>query len=226
MDVLTNRVNNENADLPQVPPPPYMTVIYKLNENDRHGIFPPAYSDIDGQSITYVNNYPGPPLTDGRVQTNDEISINYVQTRRSKSIRVYLIINGLLTILIGMAIAGIEIGILVSDSISYYYYGFWGGAIIISIGIGDILLSKKRHSTDYNKIFRSFFWQMILVGFVLAAGITIILTDRCNDDGTEHHGEYSPCKQSYKILDGFLLGLFALTFVLSVINTILFGFLK
>lgn len=226
MDVFTSRINHENSDLSQIPPPPYTSVVYKLNESDQQGIFPPAYSDIDGQSITYVNNYPGPPLSDGHVRTNDAISIYHAQTRRSKNIRLYLIINGILTLLIGIAIVGIEIGILVTDSIIYYYYGFWGGAIIIMLGIGDILLGRKRHSNDYNKIFRSFFWQMILVAIILGAGITIIVTDRCNDNGTINHGEYMPCKQSHKILDGCLLGLFAFTFLLSVINTILFGFLK
>ena len=226
MDVLPNRINNEIADSPQIPPPPYTTVVYKLNEHTGHGIFPPAYSDIDAQSITYVNNYPGPPLTDGHVQTNGEISINYVHTRRSKTIRLYLIINGIVMILIGMAIVGIEIGILVTDSIMYYYYGFWGGAIIISLGVGDVLLSKQRHFSDQRKVFRSFFWQMILTAVVLGVGVAIVLTDRCNDSGTESHGVYAPCKRSHRILDGCLLGMFALSFLLSIINTIFFGFFK
>jgi hypothetical protein len=223
MEIISNRGNSENSENIQLPPPPpYATLIYKIDET----IPPPAYSDVDTQSLTYINNYPGPPLTDGQVQGSQTPPMDIPETRREKAVRVYLIINGIITILFGAAVIGIQIGILVTNSIIYYYYGFWGGAIIISFGIGSILFRKSRHSIDYHKLFHSFFWQMVLVGVVLAIGIVIVLTDKCDDNATEDNDMPQPCKQSRKIFNGFLLAIFSSTFALSIINAIIFGCLK
>jgi hypothetical protein len=223
MEIISNRISNENDQLP--PPPPYATAIYKLDEADYNTIPPPAYSDVDAQSITYINNYPGPPLTDGQVQAIQNPPSNIQETRRTKNVRIHLMISGILTILFGIISIGIQIGILATNSIIYYYYGFWGGAIIISFGIGSILFQRRRYSIDYLKLFRSFFWQMVLIGIVFSIGIVIILTDKCDDDATENDG-ITQCRHSRKILNGFLLATFASAFVLSIINVIIFAIFK
>jgi hypothetical protein len=223
MEIISNRISSESSENNQLPPPPpYATVIYKIDEL----IPPPAYSDVEAQSMTYINNYPGPPLTDGQVQGTQNLSSNIPETRQTKNVRSYLIVNGIITILFGTIIIGIQIGILATNSIIYYYYGFWGGAIIISFGIGSILFRKRGYTIDYQKLFHSFFWQMILIGIVFAIGIVIVLTDKCDDNATENDGTNQPCKHPRKILNGLLLAMFASTFALSIINVIIFGCLK
>jgi hypothetical protein len=121
---------------------------------------------------------------------------------------------------------GLEIAIIASNLIIYYYYGFWGGAVLITLGISSLLLYKHRSTTDYSKLFRSFFCQMMLVAALLAIGIVIVVTDKCDDDATENDGSDSTCRPTHKILNGFLIGIFALELVLSIIDTIIFGILS
>jgi hypothetical protein len=227
MERISTRMNNENNDIIQFPPPPpYTSVVYKLDENQFDRIPPPSYSDIDGQSITYINNYPGPPLTDGQVQGVQDSTSTIPNITIPKKMRVYFLVNGIITILLGIVSIGLQIAILASNSIIYYYYGFWGGGIIIGIGISTILFYKRHHNFDYSKLCHSFFWQTILVAIVFGVGIIIIVTDKCNDNNTENNANVQSCEHSYQIINGFLLGIFALAFVQSIINTIVFGILK
>jgi hypothetical protein len=216
------RISNRNSDIIQLPPPPPYTAVFKLDENESDGVPPPSYADVDTQSVTYINNYPGPPLADGRVQVSTSINPNIIL---SKNIRIYLIINGIITILFGIIVVGIQIGILASNSIIYYYYGFWGGAIIISIGISIVLLYKNHRNANYTKLFHSFFCEMVLIGIVFGIGIIILLTDKCDDNATDN-GNNNSCKHTYKILNGFLFGIFSLAFLQSIINVVVFGILK
>jgi hypothetical protein len=220
---------NENTDDP--PPPSYPSVIYKLENYDTLQPPPPDYSDVNNPSVVYINNYPGPPLTDGTVQivTSNANSINQpIQTGNflSKKMRVYLTVNGILTILFGVIIIGLQIGLLASHSIVYYYYGFWAGAIIISIGISTIIFKNRYRTYNYEKYFRSFILQAIFIAVVFGFGIIIISTDACDDQTSENDGNDDTCRNSYKILNGFLLTIIALTFIQSIVNTLVIGVLK
>jgi len=217
MERISNRINSMNNNIIQLPPPPpYTAVVFKLDENEFDIIPPPAYSDVDSQSVTYINNYPGPPLIDGHVQAiQDTTSIN-LDTIISKKICIYLMINGIIAVLFGIISIGIQIGILALNS-TVYYYGFWGGVIIIAFGISNITLYKHHRSTNYFKLFYSFSGQMILVSIVFVIGIVIIVTDTCSNHS---------CTRLHKILDGCLCAIFALAFLQSIINTMVFGILK
>jgi hypothetical protein len=226
MEYISNRVDNENNDGAQIPPPPpYTTVIFKIDENEFDRIPPPSYSDIDNQSVVYVNNYPGPPLTDGHVQTGPDNTTVDHDTVISKQLRIYLIISGLITVIFGCSVVGLQIGIIASNSIVYYYYGFWGGILIIGIGLSTVILYKHR-TANYVKLFHSFFWQMLLLAMLFGIGVVILLTDRCNDNGTDDSVTNVSCQNSYKILNGFLIGCFASVFVQSIVNSVVFGILK
>jgi len=221
MERISNTNNSGNSDIIQLPPPPYTTV-FKLDENESDGVPPPSYADVDSQSVTYINNYPGPPLADGLVEVPTTINPD---TILSKNIRIYLIINGIITILFGIIAVGIQIGILASNSIIYYYFGFWGGAIIIFIGISNALVYRNRHNANYTKLFHSFFCEMVLIGIVFGIGIIIVVTDKCNDNATDD-GNDNLCKNSHKVLNGFLFGIVSLAFLQSIIHVLVFGILK
>jgi hypothetical protein len=233
-----SKTSNENTDDTEVSPPSYPSVIYKLKNysSENYDDFPPPppppdYSDANNPSVVYINNYPGPPLTDGIVQivTSNNIPINDEVAMRnslSKRTRIYLIINGIITIVFGFTIIGIQIGLLASHSIVYYYYGFWAGCIIISIGISTILFTNRYRTYDLTKYFRSFLLQTVFVAVVFGFGIIIILTDTCVDNDSDFDGNDDSCKNSYKILNGFLIAMIALTFLQSIINTIIMAILK
>ena len=211
--------SNERSALPA--PPPYTSIVYKINDNPFDQTAPPAYDDVTQLSVTYINNYPGPPLTDGHVQIPTLISSGNQHSILSKRFHRYLIITGLITILLGFAAVGIQIGIIVSKSILYFYYGFWGGAVILSIGLNTLFMYNHTRTWDYVRLFRSFVWQTIVVGIIFAIGVIIIVTDRCNDSGTEDQGASSTCQHSSRFFNGFLITVFALALAQSVLNSIL-----
>jgi hypothetical protein len=220
---------NENLDDLQAPPPTYRSIIDKLENHDNHPSLPPSYTEITDPSVVYINNYPGPPLTDGIVQitTSNQNPLNQAIPTEfflPKKIRIYLFINGAITIFFGIVAIGLQIGLLISDSIVYYYYGFWAGALIISIGISTIMLTNRYLIYDSAKYFRSFICQTIFTTVVFGFGIIIILTDTCNSDDNDETDD--ACKHSYKILNGFLLTVIALTFLQSIINTLVIGYRK
>jgi len=223
--------NNENHDDIQAPPPTYRSFIDKLENYGGLPSHPPSYTDINNPAVIYINNYPGPPATDGVVQI---ITSNYNSTRQenpignflSKKMRIYLAINGALTIFFGLTTIGLQIGLLVLHSILYYYYGFWAGALIISVGINTIMFNTRYHIYDLDKYFRSFIWQTVFITVVFGFGIIIISTDTCDDSTTLDTGNDNTCKHSYKILNGFLVTVIVLTFLQSIINTLFIGCLK
>ena len=159
MDGIPNRINSGNDGSTQLPaPPPYTTVVYKIDENEFDRNPPPRYSDVSNQSVVYINNYPGPPLTDGHVHVvQDNTAINHDNIVSNK-IRTYLLLNGLITMLFGTIAVGVQIAIIASNSIIYYYYGFWGGALVIGIGLSSAVLYNHRRRTSYAKLFHSFFF--------------------------------------------------------------------
>jgi hypothetical protein len=141
----------------------------------------------------------------------------------SKKVCIYLLLNGFITILFGIATIGLEIGIVASNSITLYYYGFWGGVVLLSTGLSTAVLFNHRYRIDYLKLFHSFFWQMMIAAVLFGIGIVIIVTDTCDDNGADNGGQ---CKHSYKILNGFLLGIFGLALLQSVVNAFIFCILK
>jgi hypothetical protein len=208
------RISNSDIELPA--PPPYTSVGCGENENEFDEILPPSYSDINNQSVVFINNYPRPPLTDGYVQ--DDLSLNY-RIILPKQIRVYLIVNGIITILFGFMSIGIQIEIIILHSINHYYYGFWGGALIIAIGISTVVSNNYYLTLDSSRLFKILFLKTMYIAVLFSTGIIIMLIDRCdnNDD---------LCKRSFPILNEFLLGIFGLAFLLSIINGAIFRFLN
>ena len=237
MQPISNvRRNSTNSDEKTVnenqhSPPTYRSVIEKLENYNQYPVLPPDYSDINNPAVVYINNYPGPPLSDGVVQINTANiqSINPGLLRNgfiSKKMRIYLIINGVITIFFGLVTIGLQIGLLASHSVVYYYYGFWAGALIISIGLSTIMFSNRSRTYDLTKYFRSFLCQTIFVAVVFGFGIIIILTDTCDVEASENDDTDDACKHSYKILNGFLIATIALTFAQSILNTLIIGYLK
>lgn len=229
--VSTRTNNNEIIDNTQLQPPPYTTIIYKLSGNSFDNNPPPSYNDVDTHSVVYVNNYPGPPLTDGFVQTNEQQQVSTNQECIfSKTTLIYLKITGFITILLGIIAFDLQIVLVASKSILHYYYGFWGGAVLVAIGISTLALYKHRYIIDYNRLCHSFFCQMFINGIIFIISIVILTTDKCNDDGTEsssnNNNNNQTCENSNTILNGFLLAMFIIGFIQSIINTILFTSLK
>jgi hypothetical protein len=232
-DSISSESKNTNDD---IQPPPYPSVIYKVGNyshqnHDGTTPPPPSYSDINDPSAVYINNYPGPPLTDGVVQivtsnSNSNVRRTTVENVLSERVRRYLTFNGILTILFGLIVIGLQIGLIASHSIVYYYYGFWAGALIISIGISTIMFNSRYQAYDLRKYLRSFVWQAVFVAVVFGFGIIIILTDTCDNQKSENDGNDDSCQQSYKILNGFLLTIIALAFLQSIINTFIIAILK
>lgn len=220
MNVPTNR-NNNNSDELTTAPPSYASLVYKADENEFDYNSPPSYSDVNNpSSIVYINNYPGPPSTDGIVQVLTE-PISAAEIRLAKSICIYLIIIGIITLLCGLATIGLQIGMLVRHLTQYYYYGFWGGIIIVSIGFNTLAFLRHRYTTTIYQIFRASIWQMLSVLIVFTIGMIILLTDKCHTTESES----SSC-HPLKIFNGFLFGIFAFQLVLSIIHLLIFSFLK
>ncbi|CAF2700815.1 unnamed protein product [Rotaria sp. Silwood2] len=195
------------------------------SDNELNRVQLSTYFDNNNQSILYFNNYPEPPLTDGQVQTDQENLSTNRDHIISKTIRIYLTLNGIITIIFGLISIAIQIAIVISYLISYYYFGFWGRLFLIFIGLGTTALSNH-HQTDYSKLFHSLFWQSIRVVIIFSIGMLIILTDKCNGRTIENDNGNHLCRKSYRILNGFLLGIFALILLQSMINGIIFFILK
>lgn len=226
---------NDSTDDSLPPPPSYPSVIYKSEnfpvQNYGDQPPPPSYADLNHPSVIYINNYPGPPLTDGVVQivtSNQTPSSQYaaVDNMLSKRMRIYLWVNGIFTIICGIVAIGIQIGLVASHSIVYYYYGFWAGILIISVGIGTLLFNNRYRRHDTTKYFRSFIWQTAFIAVVFGFGIIIILTDSCDGDQAANDGNDDACRRSYKVLNGLLIGIISIAFVQSIINTIIIAVLK
>jgi hypothetical protein len=213
------------------PPPTYRSFISKSENYGELPVLPPSYTDINDASVVYINNYPGPPLTDGIVQiTTSNLAPSNQQIPREnflpKKIRTYLGINGAITIIFGLIAIGLQIGLLASHSLVYYYYGFWAGVLIITIGISTIMCTNRYRTYDLAKYLRSFICQAIFLAVVFGFGIIIILTDTCDESPSESDGNDDACRHSYKILNGFLLTVIGLTFLQALINTLIIGYLK
>ena len=230
-DSMESELKTTNESQDDTQPPPYQTVIHKLENSNHSSSLPPSYTEIDDPSVVYINNYPGPPLADGVVQlsTTDHRS-SYPESpeenSQSKKLRIYFIVCGVITIFFGLIAIGLQIGLLASHSIVYYYYGFWAGALIICIGSSTIMLNNRHQTYDLTKYLHSFICQAIFVAVVFCFGIIIIVTDTCDEKNSESDGNDDACKHSYRILNGFLVAVIALTFVQSVINTLFIGYLK
>ena len=223
---------DENIDASPTPPPAYRSVIEKWkNSNNNSSSLPPSYAHIDDPSVIYINNYPGPPLSDGVVQINTaNVHPSTSNTTRSniisRKMQTYLKINGAITILLGCIAIGLQIGLLASHAIVYYYYGFWAGALIISIGISTVLFNNRYQNCDLSKYFRSFLCQCLLIAIVFGFGLIIILTDTCDKQPSENDGSDDACKKSYKILNSFLVTVIALTLAQTIANTLIIGCIR
>ena len=226
---------SDQADSPSLPPP-YPSVIYKISDyspahyNDASA--PPSYADVNSPSVVYINNYPGPPLTDGatvQIQTNGHRfteQLTTIDARPSRRLQRFVIINGVLTIIFGLVIAGLQIALIASHSIVYYYFGFWAGALIVSIGISTLMFYSRHQTYDLQRYFRSFLWQTIFVAIVFVIGIIIILTDTCDDKASNRSSDTDACHRSHKILNGFQLAVLGLVLLQSFVNVAIIGILK
>ncbi|CAF3325008.1 unnamed protein product [Rotaria sp. Silwood2] len=224
MDGMSNNVNNETNESSQSsPPPPYNSVVYKKDENEFNRIQSSTHFDVNNQSFVDFDNYPGPPLTDGYIHVDqNNLSINH-NNIISKKIHIYLIVNGIITIIFGFISIAIQISIIKLHLITYYYYGFWGGLFLVVIGLCTM---AHHHGMDNSKIFHSFLLQSVCVGILFAIGIIIILTDTCTDNTAENDNGNHLCSHSYKVLNGFLLSTFAIIFLQSIMNGIIFFILR
>lgn len=225
------KTSSENHGGSPTPPPPYRTVIDKLKNDNNPPSLPPSYTDINNPSVVYINNYPGPPLSDGVVQISTANAHSFNPhlsggSFLSRKIRTYLVINGAITIVFGLIAIGLQIGLLASHSIVYYYYGFWAGALIMSVGISTIMFNNRYGSCDSTKYFRSFLCQSVLVAVVFGFGLIIILTDTCDNPPSESDGNDDACKNSYKLLNSFLVTVIALALAQSILNALIIGCLK
>lgn len=219
MNPLATGINEQNTERSSFSaPPPYTSTVYKTPDNRFDPTSPPTYNDVTHPSVTYINNYPGPPLTDGHVQMPGLSVPNAQRIILSKRFHRYLVLNGFLTILLGCAAIGIQIGVIVSKSILFFYYGFWGGAVILSIGLNTLFLHNHSRAWDDTRLFRSFVWQAVVVAILFAVGVVIIFTDQCNDNGTEDGGHATPCRKSNRFFNGLLIAIFGLTLAQSILN--------
>ena len=226
-----NSSNNISA-----PPPSYISSVYKLENSSSHNFdgflsLPPSYSSISNPSITYGNNYPGPPSEDGTVQTvvSHFATINHtVVTRHSltKQMRIYIYINDVIIILFGLGIIGLQIGLVASNSFGYHYYGFWAGAILVFVGIIMIMYNSRSHQHDLKKYFHYLIWQSIFISIVLGFGILIITVGRCNDEKPGYDANENECKHSYKVLDELLLSFVILSILQSIMNILVVNTFK
>ncbi|CAF2357161.1 unnamed protein product [Rotaria sp. Silwood2] len=227
---------NGNNDDNQAPPPSYTSIIYKLeNPSYQHDNnffpLPPSYTDVNSPTIFYINNYPGPPLEDGIVQMNssDPIALNQSRTTGyflSKRMQTYFNINAVLMILFGIVTIGLQIGLIVTHSIVFYYYGFWAGAVIICLGICTIIFNTRSQQCNIVKYFHSYAWETVFIAVVLGFGIIIIAVDTCDDNLSTTDDNSGRCKHSYKQLNGLLIGFIAVTFLQTFINTLILTVMK
>lgn len=229
-------VTNSRAVPPSIPPPPpYTTVLYKAaaEQEQQHQQQiqyetnpPPSYADIQNNSMTYINNYPDPPLTDGVVQFSSvDSTTNIIGITTSKKFRRFLLISGLLTLSFGFAEIGVQLAIILNRSVIHYYYGFWCGAVLLTIAVNTIIVSRNRQ-VIYSKLFHSSFWEVIVVSIMLIVGIIIVTTGRCDDDIPFTDSRPSRCQKSGVALDAFLIILVALPLIQSISNTVLFRILS
>ena len=227
---------NDMQDDTQPPPPTYQSVIYKIGDYSSSTSYdarpaPPSYSDLNPTSVVHINNYPGPPLTDGTVQiiTGPQVSTDQQRSAESfltKKLRLFSIINGIITIALGLVTIGLQVGLIVSHSMLYYYFGFWAGALILSIGISTLMFNSGHHAYNLRRYFRSFIWQAIFIGIVFCLGIIIFVTDKCDKKSSNSDSDEEKCNSSYKILNGFLLGIIGVSLLQSIVNILIIAMVR
>lgn len=225
------KTSNETSDENQLPPPPYNTVLQKLNDplsNPYSSTAPPNYADINLGSVVYINNYPGPPISDGAVQIITYPEPNIVEqstfsSEVNKKIRRFMFINGIFTSIVGIITVVIQIILIASHALVYYYLGFWAGALIISLGISTIMMNNRLPTANLRKYFRSFIWQGVFVLVIFVLGLIIILTNPCR---RRFPNSPESCSNEEQILNGVLLALIGLTLLQTVSIVVVLGVLK
>ncbi|CAF0854079.1 unnamed protein product [Didymodactylos carnosus] len=225
-----NNNKNNNADL-QPPPPPYLSAVYKIEDiYSRHGYDAPPPSYIEQYPyIDQHSNYPGPPDNQIPGTNTNIITLSLPPPSMSvpamKKLRMYLAVNGIITVLFGITAIGLQIGLLASNVIVYYYYGFWAGALVLGVGFSTLAMISRTRTIVPEKLFSAFVWQMVFVAVVFAFAIMIVATDMCRSDKNINDTVYS-CKKSSKIINGLLITVFALTLLQAIINTVVARFIK
>lgn len=224
----TNEINDDS----QLPPPTYNSVLQKLSAetlNSSAAITePPNYSDINFNSVVYINNYPGPPSGEATVQiiTYPEPNVveqSVVSTVANKRIRRFLCCNGFVITILGVIAIILQIVLIVSHSPVYYYLGFWAGALIISLGISTCVLNNRHATENLRKLFRSFIWQGLFIAVVFIIGLIIILTDTCRKNRPTLTSASAHCYFSDEIVNAFILSIIGLVLLLMIIILIVIG---
>lgn len=186
-------------------PPSYNVAIYKA-ENSFES--PPTYSTLNDNSIGFSNNYPGPPITDGTVQIIDRNQCSSSSTNQTnlhaiirQRLNHFLIINTFIWILLGIVVIGLQILLVATQSVVYYYFGFWSGTLLITVGIANLLAKRSGRNLNFKNLLYWFILQMILVGSIFGIGVAILLTDGCDDNSLGNDSPTSPCSHSYMVVN-------------------------
>lgn len=200
----------------QTPPPSYASFIFKRDEDHINRT----------QPLTYPNNYPGPPLTDGFTPYGPSIVTTNHETRLSKTIRRYLVFSGLITMVFAFVAVGIQMSFLISHLITYYYYGFWGGILLFLTGLNTITLDKRQRGVHCLKLAYTFIWQTIFIGATFAIGLAIVLTDKCDNNVGNSPMNNRACLRSFTVLNGILLAAFGVALLQAILNGLIFCILS
>jgi hypothetical protein len=139
---------------------------------------------------------------------------NLVATTITPGLRAFLIISGILYLIWGILAIGLEIGLIINLS-STYYRGFWGGGVLIGGGI-SMLVAACRSSYIMMHLVRLFIVSLVfcILGFILSV-VNYTSSSYCSFSWL-----YCDSRTELNI-KGVLLGLFLIATIHTIVNLVI-----
>ncbi len=132
-------------------------------------------------------------------------------------VRVFFIICGIIFLILGSAVLGIEISIMMY-SFSTYYRGIWSGNMMLTIAISMLVVAgQTSHSIRFTKNLLTFNLVTAILG-VLFSVVELTAVQPCADGNP-----YSTCESTVgKVLKLVMIGVlnFSLLFSLAVLTCV------
>ena len=207
------------------PPPAYNAVAGVHHEQQSDLESPPNYFDVEYATMIEINAFPDLPTGNGLAQVNQsDATTDEKGIVLPNAFRIYLLLSSVLTLAFGCTCIALQTFALVNRTATYFFYGFWTGALLLAFGINHLIMFARSRPLKYSRLVASFIVTLTLMAIVVPSGvvIVIILTNPCHDSPTESRTRAAPCERTQKILSGLLLGVSAAALVQAALNGYLF----
>ena len=224
---MEGSTNSESLSTISFPPPPAYSTVSVVNHGYQSDLeSPPNYFDVEYATVIEINTYPDSTVGNGHSQVNpSDTTHDEKGILLPKVFRTYLLLSSVLTLVFGCTCIVLQTLTLVNHTATYFFYGFWTGALLLAFGINDVILFARSRPLKYSTLVRSFLVTITLMAIVVPSGVVIfvILTNPCkNGSPTGDPARATPCERTQKLLGGLLLGVSVTAFLQAAVNGCLF----